>query len=431
MSTSIFPSPPITETFAFLAVRRAGKSNAAVVMAEEMYRLGLPWVAIDPKGDWWGMRSDRTGKKPGLQIPIFGGLHGDLPLEAEAGAFIAELIVRENLTCVLDASEFPSKAAQMRFLADFAERLYRLHGRHPSPRHIFLEEADEYCMTPDTEILTDSGWATWRDVRVGTVVVAFDPSTEDYRYESVQRLITRQFSGELVHLKTKALDQLVTSDHRVVLRRSQRGAGRERLYDWTFCQAADVPSNVHIPIGGAPSGRGIAELSDELLRIIGWVITDGFYHHRRKSEVIGLEQSNTTRKRGVFIASVMSEVLGRYGASQSTRKPRTTTVPQGTTFGAEATLGTWAVSSRTASTNGSMASSIASRGDSSPSVRGRNLRLSSRGLWRAMAPPPAPTVGSASIRERTKGLLTTSKSWQPGLGSARQSYSFDRRANGT
>ena len=34
-----------------LAVRRAGKSNAAVVIAEEMYDAGLPWVAIDAKGD--------------------------------------------------------------------------------------------------------------------------------------------------------------------------------------------------------------------------------------------------------------------------------------------------------------------------------------------------------------------------------------------
>ena len=42
------PNEAVTETFAILAKRRAGKSNAAVVMAEEMYDNGLPWVAIDP-----------------------------------------------------------------------------------------------------------------------------------------------------------------------------------------------------------------------------------------------------------------------------------------------------------------------------------------------------------------------------------------------
>jgi hypothetical protein len=134
----------ITQSAALLAVRRAGKSNVAAVMAEQMHRAALPWVGIDPKGDWWGLRSDREGTGPGLPIPIFGGLHGDMPLLPEAGHLIAELIADENLTCVLDVSEFASKAAQMRFLTDLAERLFRLHGKTPQPRHLFLEEADDF-----------------------------------------------------------------------------------------------------------------------------------------------------------------------------------------------------------------------------------------------------------------------------------------------
>jgi Helicase HerA, central domain len=138
------PLEAVTQSFALLAVRGAGKSNAAVVLAEEMYRAGLPWVAVDPKGDYWDLRSSKDGTGPGLPIPVFGGLHGDLPLQPEAGGLLAELIVEENLTCVLDVSEFASKAAQTRFLTDLAERLFRLHGKHPQPRHLVLEEADEY-----------------------------------------------------------------------------------------------------------------------------------------------------------------------------------------------------------------------------------------------------------------------------------------------
>jgi hypothetical protein len=138
------PADAITQSIALLAVRRAGKSNAAAVIAEEMHRIGLPWVAIDPKGDWWGLRSSKDGTGPGLPVPIFGGLHGDMPLVPEAGKLIAELIAEENLTCVLDVSEFASKTAQMRFLADLAERLFRLHGKQPQPRHVFLEEADDF-----------------------------------------------------------------------------------------------------------------------------------------------------------------------------------------------------------------------------------------------------------------------------------------------
>lgn len=134
------PAEAITETFAILAKRGAGKSNTAVVMAEEMHAAGLPFVAIDPKGDWWGVRSSEDGKGPGLPIPVFGGLNGDVPLEDTAGAFVAELIAERRLTCIIDVSEF-SKGQATRFLTDFAERLFR---KNRDPLHVFLEEADDY-----------------------------------------------------------------------------------------------------------------------------------------------------------------------------------------------------------------------------------------------------------------------------------------------
>ena len=142
--TMKLPADAVTSTFAVLAMVGAGKSNAGAVFGEEFYAAGLPFVAIDPKGDWWGLRSSGDGTGPGLPIPIFGGLHGDLPLHEDMGKLIADLIVDQNLTCILDVSEFPSKAAQMRFLTDFGEHLYRRHGRQPQPRHLIMEEADEY-----------------------------------------------------------------------------------------------------------------------------------------------------------------------------------------------------------------------------------------------------------------------------------------------
>jgi hypothetical protein len=130
-----------TQTFGVLAVRGAGKSNLAAVMAEEMYGLGLPFVVVDPVGSWWGLRSSGDGKTAGLQIPIFGGRHGDVPLEKTGGHLIADLVVDERASCILDISEM-SEGDKIRFLIDFAERLYR---RNTEPLHLFLEEADDYC----------------------------------------------------------------------------------------------------------------------------------------------------------------------------------------------------------------------------------------------------------------------------------------------
>jgi len=67
------PLDAATRRMAILAMSGAGKSNAAVVLAEAMFDAGIPWVAIDPKGDWWGVRSSKSGKGPGLPIPSSAG----------------------------------------------------------------------------------------------------------------------------------------------------------------------------------------------------------------------------------------------------------------------------------------------------------------------------------------------------------------------
>lgn len=137
------PDDLVTETIAMLAKRGMGKSNAAVVLAEGMFHGGHQWVAIDPKGDWWGIRAAADGTGPGLPVPVFGGRHGDLPLESTAGELLAHLIIDRDLTCVIDVSLF-SKAEQIRFVTDFAETLFRAIGDAPRPLHLFLEEAEEF-----------------------------------------------------------------------------------------------------------------------------------------------------------------------------------------------------------------------------------------------------------------------------------------------
>ncbi len=134
------PADAVTQRFAFLGVTGSGKTNAAAMLAEWMFRHKLPFVIIDPPGAWWGLQSSRDGKRPGLPIPIFGGRHGNVPLEREAGAVLANTVASERLSCVVDVSDF-SESDKVRFLTDFAERLYRVNQ---DPLHLFLEEADDY-----------------------------------------------------------------------------------------------------------------------------------------------------------------------------------------------------------------------------------------------------------------------------------------------
>lgn len=138
------PDDAITQTFGFVGKRGSGKTYGALRLAELMLGLGGQIVTLDPVGKWWALRLAADGKSTGFEIPVLGGHRGDLPLEPGAGALLADLVVDRRTSLVLDVS-LMTQGELKRFAGDFAERLLaRKKGEaHPSPLHLFLEEAQE------------------------------------------------------------------------------------------------------------------------------------------------------------------------------------------------------------------------------------------------------------------------------------------------
>lgn len=135
------PDESVTQTFGILAKRGVGKTYTASVMTEEMLKNGLHVVVIDPIGVWYGLRSSADGKKAGLPIIIAGGEHADIPLTPSSGELLAELIIDNRLSMVVDVSLF-RKGEQVKFMTDFAETLYR---KNRNALHLVLDEADAFA----------------------------------------------------------------------------------------------------------------------------------------------------------------------------------------------------------------------------------------------------------------------------------------------
>lgn len=143
-----FPIEAVTQTFAFIAKRGAGKTYAAAVMAEQMLKAGAQVVILDPVGVWWGLRSSADGETEGLPIIIFGSdrkrnqrSHVDVYINADMGARIATLLTEERLSAVIDLSGFRI-SERTKFVTDFAEELFY---RNTSPLHLILDEADAFA----------------------------------------------------------------------------------------------------------------------------------------------------------------------------------------------------------------------------------------------------------------------------------------------
>src|ERR1700734_1070462 len=137
------PLDTVTQTLAILAKRRVGKSYTARRIVEQLVAAKQQVVIIDPKGDWWGIRSSADGKGPGLPVTILGGGHGDIPLEVGSGELVAKLAVHERVSLLLDISNFRKREVAA-FMSDFLEAFYRLKAAedYRSPVMLVVDEAD-------------------------------------------------------------------------------------------------------------------------------------------------------------------------------------------------------------------------------------------------------------------------------------------------
>lgn len=138
------PMEVVTEKLAFLGRTGSGKSYAAQKLAELMYENDAQFIVLDPVGIWYGLRLCADGRRPGYEIPVLGGLHGDVPLEPTGGTLVADLAVDRPGPMVIDVSQFESDAAKARFAADFADRFFFRKKAAPSAVHVFIEEAQEF-----------------------------------------------------------------------------------------------------------------------------------------------------------------------------------------------------------------------------------------------------------------------------------------------
>jgi hypothetical protein len=148
------PKEAVLWTFAFLAIRGAGKTYDAAKLAEQILKQGYPIVVFDPMGIWWGLRVGINGHE-GFPILIIGGQHQDIPIPLQAAkkgfSIVDENKLREmvnailqaGLSVIVDTSNLSSRTQQTRTVAFFADELFKRNARY-GIRHVFIEEADVY-----------------------------------------------------------------------------------------------------------------------------------------------------------------------------------------------------------------------------------------------------------------------------------------------
>lgn len=210
--TLALPLDVVTQTIAAIARKGGGKTYFATLLAEEMILAGAQVVVIDIVGNWYGLRLGPGGRGKGVDVYVFGGEHGDLPLTPDSGPRIARLLVERQISVVLDISAF-RKAERLRFAAQFAEEFYHLKKTQKSAVHVFVEEAQKLIpqMVKGESAAMVGAWEDivrlGRNYGIGCTLVTQRPQSVNKEVLSqVEMLVVLQVNG--VH-ERKALTEWV------------------------------------------------------------------------------------------------------------------------------------------------------------------------------------------------------------------------------
>jgi hypothetical protein len=150
MSKLPVPEKILDQHVIVLGKTGSGKSSKMRVLAEHLLDHDEAPIIIDPKGDWWGLKSSADGKHDGYPLVIFGGNHADVPLNPRAGGELAELLATGKRPSLIDLRGW-MPGERTRFFIDFAAAFFR-HTR--DKRWLIIDEVHNFApkgkiMDPD------------------------------------------------------------------------------------------------------------------------------------------------------------------------------------------------------------------------------------------------------------------------------------------
>ena len=143
-----------------------------------------------------------------------------------------------------------------------------------------IETRNLACYSDDTEILTTSGWKKYTELTDNEEIFTLNPETKEIEIENIQKLYLYHYAGKLYHFSSQQIDWLVTPNHRLwVLRDKKKG--------FEFVEARELFGQ---PFEASKTGewRNGKEYPEDLMRILGYYLADGFPRINEKTGHYGI-----------------------------------------------------------------------------------------------------------------------------------------------
>jgi len=160
----------------------------------------------------------------------------------------------------------------------------------------------ERCFDGRTEILSETGWKLFKDLKVGERVLTFNLQTRATKYEPVLEKQVYLHDGDMYRCENRGVSMLVTPEHNLVFKTSQYSTPQKIMArDVGFSQP------MRLMLAGNIQSSGV-DLTQGEITVSAWYITDG---HKGRYNSCGFTQRKSNAGR---IKSLLSAIGWPYKA---------------------------------------------------------------------------------------------------------------------
>jgi len=130
------------------------------------------------------------------------------------------------------------------------------------------------CYCEETDVLTLNGWKKGVSLTDQDSVATLNISNNNIEYQKPTAIIRKEYNGEMIKIKSRQnIDLLVTPSHRMLIS-SKDTKISDPIYSFTAAHRLNGAYRYFAVSGDSPRSE-LADYSDNLIRLLGWVLTDG------------------------------------------------------------------------------------------------------------------------------------------------------------
>jgi len=145
------------------------------------------------------------------------------------------------------------------------------------------------CVSEDTECLTINGWKRYEELKINELILTLNTNTKKLEYQKILYLNTQRVENvDIYNIKTKKQNQILTPNHKILYDGNRKGK-------YQFATPLNVPHRLIIPQAAIYEPLEKIRVSDDFVRLIGWIITEG--HFEKGNKGIRITQAEWANKK--------------------------------------------------------------------------------------------------------------------------------------